>query len=104
MLANMSCCALQVSGHRVGKRVYIDATRSGDPGLLNFADDTTVDRGALLLAHSGAYNTTGMHLTFDTLNLGAKSVIGPRSILMPGLAVAEKQSVPAGELIMRLSK
>jgi acetyltransferase-like isoleucine patch superfamily enzyme len=84
----------------VGKRVYNDATRIGDPGLLSFGDDAVVDRGALLLAHSGIYDHSGMHLLFKPLSLGANSVVGPRSVLMPGLAVTKNQSVPAGELMM----
>ena len=81
--------------------MWNDATRGGDPGLLSFADDVIVDRGAILLAHSGGYDqASGMHLSFQPLTLAASCTVGARSILMPNVKVAEKQVVPAGELVM----
>jgi len=95
---------MQVTGHRMGKRVYIDTTRGGDPGPLSFADDAVVDLWSLLLAHSGTYDATGMHLSFERLTLGAGCVVGPRSMLMPGLSIARNQTVAAEELIMSARK
>jgi hypothetical protein len=97
-------CTLQVSCHHIGKRVYIEATRGGDPGLLSFADDVVVDRGALLLAHSGTNDSNGINLSFQPLTLGANCVVGSRRVFMPSLSLAEKQAVPAGELLMAAAK
>ena len=80
--------------------MWIDAARGGDPGLLSFADGTVVDRGALLMTHSGTYDRSGMQVSFKPLILAANCIVGPRSVLMPGLSVAENQAVPAGELMM----
>ena len=52
------------------------------------------------MTHSGTYDRSGMHISFKPLTLADNCIIGPRSVLMPGLSVAEYQAVPAGELMM----
>lgn len=44
-----------VTGHKIGKGVYLDAARAGDPGLLTYRDGAIVDRASLLLSHTGTY-------------------------------------------------
>lgn len=85
----------------IGKNVYIDAVRMGDPGMVKIGDDVVLDRGASILSHATSTSTSGseyLNLTFGKVEVRDKANIGPRAVLSKDTCVKVGQDIGAGSL------
>lgn len=84
-------------GVNVGKGVYIDTTRTGDPGLVTIGDNTVLDRSTSILSHATSYTREHGHsIRFSLVEIGRDAYIGPRAVLAEGTCVGASTTVQAG--------
>lgn len=98
----MQIKALRRSGLKVGKWVYLDSEWLGEPGLIEYGDNSIADRGAIVFGHLMTHNGKEFALQFNKVTVGPGAVINARAALMPGVNVQAGEQVPAGDLRIKL--
>ena len=92
------------NGLTVGKNVFISHDVFIDPGfpwLISIGDDCTITSGVMLLAHDA---TTKKHLGYTKIgkiNIGNKTFVGARSIILPDITIGENVIIAAGSVVTK---
>lgn len=94
--------ALRRSGLKIGRWVWLDSEWIGEPGLIEYGDNSVADRGAIVFGHLMTHNGKEFTLQFNKVTIGAGAVINARSALMPGVTLQPGEVVPSGDLRMAL--
>ena len=87
----------QASGLSIGRNVYLDTSRTGDPGMITIGDQAILDRGATLLSHAQRYTKEhGQRITFASILIGPDVRVGPRAALAQDSHVNGGESIASG--------
>ncbi len=91
-------------GMRIGKDVHIFSDIiSKEPYMISIGDDTTISGDVLFVTHD---NSISKYLpeyteTFGEIIIGRNCFIGMRSIIMPGVTIADNTIVAAGACVTK---
>ena len=95
----------QAAGFKIGRDVYINSTRLGDPSLVSFEDGAVLDKGCMLLTHTVHYSRLAGHsIKFAAISVDKDMQVGVRAVVAMDSHIASGQSVPAGSLHLNLSE
>ncbi|MGW3625116.1 hypothetical protein [Streptomyces sp. NPDC000880] len=87
---------LRSMGAKIGRGVWCETHWFPEPDLIRVGDGAVVNRGCVLQTH--LFHDRVMRL--EPVDLERRSVLGPRSIVLPGSSLGEAARVEAGSLVM----
>lgn len=93
-------------GIRIGRRVHIVQgcfLEESRPWLITIEDDVKISAGATIVTHDMIYHAMDPAVPFryGPVVLKRGCVIGPRSVILPGVVVGEGALVGAGAVVVR---
>src|SRR4030095_13260598 len=94
----------RLRGIRIGRGVYIVQgcfLEESRPWLITIEDDVRISAGATIVTHDMVYHALDPSIPYRyaSVVLKAKCIIGPRSVILPGVTVGESALVGAGAIV-----
>ena len=83
----------RLRGMTVGKGAYLDSVRLLDYELASFGDNAIVSRSALVYCHLASHKKGKLVIYQKRSSFGANSILGTRSITLPGYTLADKATL-----------
>ena len=96
----------KLRGVRIGKRVQIVQgcfLEESRPWLITIEDDVQISAGATIVTHDSTYNRADDRIPYRyaPVVLKRRCIVGPRSVILPGVTVGEGSLVAAGAIVTR---
>jgi acetyltransferase-like isoleucine patch superfamily enzyme len=96
----------RLRGTRIGRGVHIVQgcfLEESRPWLITIEDNVKISAGATIVTHDEVYNALDPEVPyrFGPVLLKRGCILGPRSIILPGVTVGEGALVGAGALVIR---
>ena len=96
----------RLRGVRIGRRVQIVQgcfLEESRPWLITIEDDVRISAGATIITHDMVYSNLDWSIPYryGPVVLKTKCIIGPRSVILPGVTVGESALVAAGAVVVK---
>lgn len=96
----------RMRGIRIGRRVQIVQgcfLEESRPWLITIEDDVRISAGATIITHDMVYSNMDWTIPYryGEVVLKARCIIGPRSVILPGVTVGEGALVAAGAVVVK---
>lgn len=96
----------RLRGVRVGRRVYIVQgcfLEESRPWLITIEDDVQISVGATIVTHDNMYHSLdpAVPYRYGEVVLKKGCIVGPRSLILPGVTVGEGALVGGGAVVTR---
>jgi len=96
----------RLRGTKIGRRVQIVQgcfLEESRPWLITIEDDVRISAGATIITHDMVYSALDWDIPYryGEVVLKSKCIVGPRSVILPGVTVGESALIGAGAVVTK---